>query len=359
MAFTLRHQGEGGEEGWRSEGPPPPGHWLGQPSGPNSGWSRGNSITGSQAEYSGRWSGQYAGDYWETEADAISKLIAIRRVDSRDVVYETKRKQTKLLGRYVMGDVLGEGSYAKVKEAIDSETLVRRAVKIMKKRKLRKIPNGEANVEREIKLLKELCHRNVMKLIEVMYNEEKGKIYMVLEYCCAVLKDMLDQTPGKRFPVWQAHDYFHQLVLGLDYLHSKGRSHRDKTTSCLPTTLPPHLLPPHHPDCPPRHHPQGHQARQPAAGPGEAASDWHPPPPSPGRHPQDRRLRGVPAAGHLRRGRPDHHQPGHPRLPAPRGRQRPRRVLRLQDRRVEQRRHPLQLRHRGVSLRGGHNIQAV
>ena len=67
-----------------------------------------------------------------------------------------------------MGDVLGEGSYAKVKEAIDSEALVskpsqpsnviscvqvRRAVKIMKKRKLRKIPNGEANVEREIRLL--------------------------------------------------------------------------------------------------------------------------------------------------------------------------------------------------------------
>ena len=112
-----------------------------------------------------------------------------------------------------MGDVLGEGSYAKVKEAIDSETLVRRAVKIMKKRKLRKIPNGEANVEREIALLQELNHKNVMKLVEViklilvinslkfifilikvMFNEEKGKIYMVLEYCCAVLKDMLDQV---------------------------------------------------------------------------------------------------------------------------------------------------------------------
>ena len=54
-----------------------------------------------------------------------------------------------------------------MKEAIDSETLMRRAVKIMKKRKLRKIPNGEANVEREIKLLQELSHKNVMKLIEV------------------------------------------------------------------------------------------------------------------------------------------------------------------------------------------------
>ena len=49
----------------------------------------------------------------------------------------------------------------------------------MKKRKLRKIPSGEANVEREIRLLKELRHKNVMKLIDVLYNDEKGKIYMV------------------------------------------------------------------------------------------------------------------------------------------------------------------------------------
>ena len=51
----------------------------------------------------------------------------------------------------------------------------------MKKRKLRKIPNGEANVEREIILLKELNHQNIMKLIDVLYNDEKGKIYMVFK----------------------------------------------------------------------------------------------------------------------------------------------------------------------------------
>merc|ERR1719341_2998420 len=245
MEFTIRHtQATPYKEDLATElallsdeahraGAPPPGHWAGQPSGPTSGWSRGNSITGSQAaEYSGRWSsiGYGGGDEWGGWADnddAISDLIAIRRVDSRDVVYESKKKTTKVLGRYVMGDVLGEGSYAKVKEAIDSETLVRRAVKIMKKRKLRKIPHGEANVEREIALLQELSHKNVMKLIEVLYNEEKGKIYMVLEYCCAVLKDMLDQTPEKKFPVWQSHDYFTQLLDGLGYLHSKGIIHKD------------------------------------------------------------------------------------------------------------------------------------
>ena len=85
-----------------------------------------------------------------------------------------------------MGDVLGEGSYAKVKEAIDSETLVRRAVKIMKKRKLRKIPNGEANVEREIALLQELNHKNVMKLIEVFFYTSRPFRYQLSSRCCSM-----------------------------------------------------------------------------------------------------------------------------------------------------------------------------
>jgi serine/threonine-protein kinase 11 len=47
-----------------------------------------------------------------------------------------------------MGEVLGEGSYGKVKEGIHSENLTRVAIKILKKRKLKKIANGEANVKR-------------------------------------------------------------------------------------------------------------------------------------------------------------------------------------------------------------------
>ena len=74
--------------------------------------------------------------------------------------------------------------------------LCRHAIKIMK-RKLRKMPKGEENVEREIRLLREISHKNIIKLIDVFYNKEKGKIYMVLEYCCAV-----------------------------DYLHNKGIVHK-------------------------------------------------------------------------------------------------------------------------------------
>ena len=90
-------------------------------------------------------------DYpFDNNQDDLSNLIAIERVDSRDVVFDNRPKKTKILGKYVMGDVLGEGSYAKVKESIDQETLCRRAIKIMKRKKLRKIPNGEQNVQREI-----------------------------------------------------------------------------------------------------------------------------------------------------------------------------------------------------------------
>lgn len=74
--------------------------------------------------------------------------MGFHRVDSDQIIYRSKKKRCKLIGKYIMGDVLGEGSYGKVKELLDMETVCRRAVKILKKRKLRRIPNGEQNVER-------------------------------------------------------------------------------------------------------------------------------------------------------------------------------------------------------------------
>ena len=53
-----------------------------------------------------------------------------------------------IAGKYLKGEQLGEGSYSKVKEMLDVQTLCRRAVKIMKQKRLRRIPNGEANVQR-------------------------------------------------------------------------------------------------------------------------------------------------------------------------------------------------------------------
>ena len=69
--------------------------------GPGSGWSRAGSVSGysgtgasgrGSTGYSGHWGGA---DYW-CDDDAISELMTIKRVDSKDIVYETKKKATKV-----------------------------------------------------------------------------------------------------------------------------------------------------------------------------------------------------------------------------------------------------------------------
>nr|XP_042913802.1 serine/threonine-protein kinase STK11-like [Parasteatoda tepidariorum] len=126
--------------------------------------------------------------------------VTFYRFDSSEIRCTSSKKRAKMVGKYVMGDVLGEGSYGKVKEVLDSTSLCRRAVKILKRKKLRKIPNGEKIVEREVALLWKLDHKNVIKLIEVMSNEEKQKIYLIFEYCVSVLQELLDSVPKKSFP---------------------------------------------------------------------------------------------------------------------------------------------------------------
>ena len=86
-------------------------------------------------------------------------------------------------GKYVRGDKLGEGSYGKVKECLNIYTLQRCAVKIIKWQHIRKIPHGEQNVKREIKVLRKLKHKNVVGLLEVLRNPDKGKVF--INYQCA------------------------------------------------------------------------------------------------------------------------------------------------------------------------------
>ena len=72
--------------------------------------------------------------------------------NSEDIIYEVPKKEPKVIGgKYLKGELLGDGSYSKVKEVLDVNTLCRRAVKIMKRKRLRsRISNGEANVQRYI-----------------------------------------------------------------------------------------------------------------------------------------------------------------------------------------------------------------
>ena len=75
----------------------------------------------------------------------------------------------------------------------------------MKKKRLRKIPNGEQNVQREIHILRQLNHENLIKLYDVIYDDVKEKMFIVMEYAVAVLQELLDSIPSKKLPTHQAH----------------------------------------------------------------------------------------------------------------------------------------------------------
>lgn len=159
--------------------------------------------------------------------------IPIQRVSSEDELnFYVKRKRAKFIGPYLFGDIIGQGSYAKVKECLDRRNLCRRAVKIMQRRRLRKTPHGEKMAITEIRLLKKLQHPNVIRLYDFLRNDEKQKLYLFIDLCVVSLQEMLDNDqrsnrPSKVFPIWQAHGYFVQLINGLEYLHSKFIIHND------------------------------------------------------------------------------------------------------------------------------------
>lgn len=41
------------------------------------------------------------------------------------------------------------------------------------------------------------------------------------------LQEMIDSAPEKKLPLFQAHNYFVQLLDGLEYLHGQGVIHKD------------------------------------------------------------------------------------------------------------------------------------
>ncbi len=89
--------------------------------------------------------------------NSVEELLPFHHYNSQDIIYEQPQRRVKIVGdKYLKGEMLGEGSYSRVKEMLDLQTLCRRAVKIMKQRRLRRIPNGETNVQRWVGSLDQL-----------------------------------------------------------------------------------------------------------------------------------------------------------------------------------------------------------
>ena len=77
---------------------------------------------------------------------------------------------------------------------------------------------------REISLLKELQHDNIVSLRDVVH--ENNKLYLVFEYLEQDLKKYMDFV-GARLDKLLVKSYMYQLLLGIAFCHSHRVLHRD------------------------------------------------------------------------------------------------------------------------------------
>ncbi|CZR54992.1 related to serine/threonine-protein kinase KIN4 [Phialocephala subalpina] len=135
----------------------------------------------------------------------------------------TREKSTKF-GEYFLGNTLGEGEFGKVKMGWKQEGGVQVAIKLIRRDSVGTNPTRLAKIYREISILREISHPNIVHLHEMV--ETPKQIGLILEYASG--GELFDYILNHRYLKDQAaRRLFAQLVSGVGYLHKKGIVHRD------------------------------------------------------------------------------------------------------------------------------------
>ncbi|XP_072958858.1 CBL-interacting protein kinase 24-like [Typha angustifolia] len=129
----------------------------------------------------------------------------------------------KKVGRYEVGRTIGQGTFAKVRFAVNGETGENVAMKVLAKTTILKHKMVH-QIKREISIMKIVRHPNIVRLHEVLAS--RTKIYIILELITG--GELFDKIVHKgKLHEYEARKYFQQLIDAIDYCHSRGVYHRD------------------------------------------------------------------------------------------------------------------------------------
>nr|CAB3461587.1 unnamed protein product [Digitaria exilis] len=127
-----------------------------------------------------------------------------------------------LVGRYLKGENVGEGTYGVVNKAVDTKTGKIVAIKRIRIGEHKEGVNFTAL--REIKLLKELKDPNIIELIDC-FPYKKG-LHLVFEFMETDLEAVIKDKQFVLSPA-DVKSYAQMMLKGLAFCHKKWVLHRD------------------------------------------------------------------------------------------------------------------------------------
>ena len=149
-----------------------------------------------------------------------SKAKKQKEVNERKIL--TKGKI--LGGQFILGEEIGKGTFGVVRLATHIITNEKVAVKMLYKEKILKEESAKKRLEKEIKILKVLRHKNIVQLYNVF--QTSSTIFLVMEHIQG--KELFEIiVKKKKLSEVESLLYFQQLISGIEYLGKLGIAHRD------------------------------------------------------------------------------------------------------------------------------------
>lgn len=132
-----------------------------------------------------------------------------------------KKHDPRVTAKYNIKEPLGKGAFSEVVRAQEKETSAQYAIKIIDKKALK---GKEDALQNEIEVLRKVKHSNIVRMVEVY--DDKTRLYLVMELVTG--GELFDRIIAKgSYTEQDASALIHQVLGGVDYLHSLGIAHRD------------------------------------------------------------------------------------------------------------------------------------
>lgn len=153
------------------------------------------------------------------EAIELKKLLLLNKNNRGGIVPSS----TAVMDMYMVGKVVGVGSYGKVRAAWHRLTGSKVAIKTYDKSKL-KDPAHWKRVHSEIKIMEQVSHPRIARMYEAV--ETPKRMHLIMECLdggnlCSYVK------AKKRLSEEESRRIFFQILQAIEHLHMQGVSHRD------------------------------------------------------------------------------------------------------------------------------------